>query len=49
MEDVLEGYRLPHDPRFPVVCMDESSKQLAGEVTPPLPPAPGRAPILDHE
>ncbi|RRK01885.1 helix-turn-helix domain-containing protein [Opitutaceae bacterium TAV3] len=34
MEDVLEVYRLPHDPRFPVVCMDESSKQMVGEVKP---------------
>jgi hypothetical protein len=49
MEDVLEVYRLPADPRFPVVCMDESSKQLVGEVTPPLPLAPGRGQILDHE
>jgi hypothetical protein len=49
MEDVLEVYRLPHDPRFPVVCMDESSKQLVGEVTPPIPLAPGHGQILDHE
>jgi len=32
MEDVLEVYRLPHDPRYPVVCMDEPSKQLVDEV-----------------
>ncbi|TAL43702.1 MAG: IS630 family transposase, partial [Salinibacterium sp.] len=49
MEDVLEVYRLPHDPRFPVVCMDESSKQLVGEVTAPIPLAPGRGRIMDHE
>lgn len=49
MEDVLEVYRLPHDPRFPVVCMDESSKQLVGEVTAPLRLAPGRGRIMDHE
>ena len=49
MEDVLEVYRLPHDPRFPVVCMDESSKQLVGEVTAPIPLAPGRGQIMDHE
>lgn len=49
MEDVLEVYRLPHDPRFPVVCMDESSKQLVGEVSAPLPLSPGRARIVDHE
>nr|WP_232767478.1 IS630 family transposase [Geminisphaera colitermitum] len=49
MEDVLEVYRLPHDPRFPVVCMDESSKQMVGEVKPPIPAAPGHAQIIDHE
>jgi len=32
MEDVLEVYHLPYDPCYPVVCMDESSKQLIGEV-----------------
>jgi len=37
MEDVLEVYRLPHDPRFPVVCMDESSKQRVGEGKPANP------------
>jgi hypothetical protein len=49
MEDVLEVYRLPHDPRYPVVCMDESSKQLVGEVGAPIPMAPGHAQIVDHE
>ena len=49
MEDVLEVYRLPHDPRFPVVCMDESSRQLVGEVHPPIPVAPGHGRMVDHE
>ena len=49
MEDVLAVYQLPHDPRFPVVCMDESSKQLVGEVQAPIPAAPGHGQILDHE
>lgn len=49
MEEVLEVYRLPHDPRYPVVCMDESSKQLVGEVAPPIPMAPGQIQIVDHE
>ena len=49
MEDVLEVYRLPNDPRFPVVCMDESSKQLVGEVAAPIPMAPGHGRIIDHE
>jgi hypothetical protein len=49
MEDVLTVYRLPHDPLFPVVCMDESSKQLVGEVHAPIPAAPGHGQIIDHE
>ena len=31
MEMVLDVYKRPFDPRFPVVCMDESPKQLIGE------------------
>ena len=49
MEDVLAAYQLPHDPLFPVVCMDESNKQLIGEVHAPIPAAPGHGQILDHE
>ena len=49
MEDVLDLYHAPYDPQFPLVCMDESNKQLVGEVHAPLPPAPGRGQINDHE
>ena len=49
MEDVLAVCHLPCDPLFPVVCMDESNKQLVGEVHPPIPAAPGHGEILDHE
>lgn len=49
MEEVLTVYRLPHNPLFPVVCMDESSKQLVGEVHAPIPAAPGHGQIIDHE
>lgn len=49
MEDVLAVYALPYDARCPVVCMDESSKQLIGEVTEPIPAAPGRVARVDHE
>lgn len=49
MEDVLSVYQLAYDPRFPVVCMDESSKQLVGEVHAPIAAAPGHGQILDHE
>ena len=49
MEDVLSVYVRPYDPMFPVVCMDESSKQLVGEVTPPIPMAPGHPVLKDDE
>jgi hypothetical protein len=35
MEDVLEVYTRPYDPRRPQVCLDEASRQLLGEVNPP--------------
>src|SRR5918998_6165073 len=47
MEDVLEVYRRPHDPRYPVVCLDETFTQLIGETRQPLPPAPGRVERYD--
>jgi hypothetical protein len=47
MEDVLEVYHRPYDPARPVVCMDETNKQLIGEVREPLPPSPGRAERYD--
>jgi hypothetical protein len=47
MEDVLNVYHRPHDPRRPVVCLDETSKQLIGEAREPLPPAPGRVERYD--
>ena len=36
MEDVLEVYKRPYDPLRPVVCMDETSKQLIGETRHPV-------------
>ncbi len=48
MEDVLEVYRRPYDPRRPVVCMDETFKQLIGEAREPLPPKPGAVERYDH-
>jgi hypothetical protein len=47
MEDVLEVYRRPHDPRHPVVCLDETFTQLIGEAREPLPAAPGRVERYD--
>jgi hypothetical protein len=49
MEDVLEVYHLPYDPEYPMVCMDESSKQLIGEVREPIPGKPGRVRRIDDE
>ena len=49
MEDVLDVYTRPYDARYPQVCLDETSRQLLGEVTPPLPPAPGHTAKEDHE
>jgi hypothetical protein len=43
MEDVLDVYCRPYDPRFPVVCMDEMSRQLLAHTRAPRPPAPGPA------
>ena len=42
MEDVLEVYQRPHDPKHPVVCLDETSKQLISETRVPIPARPGR-------
>jgi len=49
MEDVLEVYRRPYDPRRPVVCFDETSRQLLGHTRPPVAPAPGRVGRQDYE
>jgi len=49
MEDVLELYAEPYDPARPVVCFDEASKELRGEVAEPVPPAPGRPAKHDYE
>ena len=49
MEDVLDVYHRPPDPRRPLVCLDELSKQLTKEVRPPSPPVPGRPAQFDTE
>jgi hypothetical protein len=49
MEDVLEVYKRPYDPGRPVVCLDETSKQLIGEMRTPVPVAPGRSACYDYE
>jgi|TARA_B100001971_G_C18174889_1_gene529357 hypothetical protein len=49
MEDVLEVYKRPYDPKHPVVCLDETSKQLIGEVRMPVPAASGQVAHYDYE
>jgi hypothetical protein len=49
MEDVLEVYHRPHDPTRPVVCLDETSKQLIGEIRAPLAARPGEPSRYDCE
>ena len=49
MEDVLDVYHRRYDPLRPVVCMDESCKQLIGEVHTPIPVAPGHPALHDDE
>jgi len=44
MEDVLDVYERPYDPARPVVCLDETSKQLVAETRTPLPMAPAGRP-----
>lgn len=49
MEDVLDVYTRPTDPRYPVVCLDETSRQVLAETRPPLLSAPGRPARHDPE
>ena len=49
MEDVLEVYSRPYDPAHPMVCVDEVTKQLVADITPPLPMQPGQPARQDYE
>lgn len=49
MEDVLDVYTRPYDPLYPVVCLDESNKQLIKETCPPMPLEPGQPQRQDYE
>ncbi len=49
MEDVLDLYQQPFDPNRPVVCMDETSKQLVDETRVPIAARPGRVACFDFE
>jgi len=49
MEDILDVYQRPHDPECPMVCVDETSKQLIAETRVPIAAKPGRAARYDYE
>jgi len=49
MEDVLDVYQRPYDPARPLVCLDETSRQVLAETRPSLPVAPGRPARHDPE
>lgn len=49
MENVLDVYKRPYDPDYPVVCMDESPRQLIGELKKPIPAGAGRLEKFDYE
>lgn len=49
MEEVLDLYHEPYDPELPLVCMDETSKQLVAETRTPLPMEPGQPRRFDYE
>lgn len=49
MEMLLDVYKRPLDPRYPVVCMDESPRQLIAETKAPIPASPGQPARHDYE
>ena len=49
MEEVLDLYALERDTKRPLVCLDESTKQLVKEITKPMPPQPGKPERFDYE
>jgi hypothetical protein len=49
MERVLEVYKRPYDEKKPVVCLDESPKQLIGETKTPIEAKPGNLAKHDYE
>ena len=49
MEDVLNVYQRPYDPRRPLVTLDEAMKQLVKHTRPTIPATPGQPEIIDYE
>jgi hypothetical protein len=49
MEEVLEVYQRPYEPEFPVICLDEATKQLVKETVTPIPAHVGQPERIDYE
>ncbi len=49
MEEVLDLYEKPYDSHHPLICMDETSKQLVRDAQPALPAQPGQVARQDYE
>ena len=49
MEDILDIYKRPYEPEYPVVCFDESSKQLVAEIIEPLSMEPVKPQRYDYQ
>jgi hypothetical protein len=49
MEDVLDLYTRPYDKNCPVICLDETTRQLIGEITAPMPVRKGHPSQYDYE
>ena len=49
MEEVLDVYARPRDPEYPLLCLDETSKQMVKEIARPLPAGPGKPERIDYE
>ena len=47
MEDILDAYQRPYNEKRPIVCMDESNKQMLKDVTPPLEAKPSGIRVAD--
>jgi hypothetical protein len=49
MDDVLDQYEQSHNPKHPLICMDEMPCQLIDDVLVPIPPEPGKSQRVDSE
>jgi hypothetical protein len=49
MEDVLDVYQRPHDPKHPLVCLDETNRQLTLETRPSIAAKPNQPKQIDYE